>query len=307
VRLEDIASAIFRGDWKYAVELAADYATKYLSTCSNQQKIVSALSKASSKVKAIVDDPAKTEDQKRAEIYKLIDDSILASQGTSRPGDPNELNATYRYSLDYGIARLAFDVQTRDDRCEQIWGFTVIDPFFDYYSGELRSRGTSFSYAERRHSRTPNIYVYRQVDGYPEELVVRFDGRTTGGTTTYNFGGPGRTVTDAAWDAAKKYAWEQVQRRYNGKPADPVTRVSVDVPTSAYLQPGRRVAYRLAAEWPKWNYPKGNNCEYTFVKHALIYVDGNADGRVDAATSEEYAKHFSQFVGPIVPAMFLVL
>jgi hypothetical protein len=305
VKVGDIADAIFRGDWKHALDLAADYATKYLSTCSNQQKIVSALSKASKTIKKIVDDPTKTEEQKRAEVYKLIDDSILASQGTNRLGDINEANASYRYSLSYGIARLEFDVTARDDRCAQYWGIRLDYSFPDFYTGAITSGGVTYSYVEARHYRTPNVYIFRQVSGFPEELVVRFDGQTRGGLTTSSWGGPGRSWVDATWDAARTIAWQRLLKRYNGKPTQAVTRMSVDLPTSAYLQPGRTLAYRIAEEWPRWDFPKGNNCEQTFYKHSLIYIDSNADGRVDALTAAEYSAHFAALRDPAETMLLL--
>jgi hypothetical protein len=153
------------------------------------------------------------------------------------------------------------------------------------------------TYIQSRHRRTPNIYLFRQVDGFPEEQVAKFDGVTIGGRTGYSLGEAIR-YPDVQWQSVQRAAWTQLASRYNGTPSSPVTRNSIDLPTSPYLQRGRRVAYRIAAEWPAWNYPNGRACAQTFVSHSLIYIDSDGDGRADIVPAAEYAKHFGVLNAP---------
>ncbi len=44
----------------------------------------------------------------------------------------------------------------------------------------------------------------------------------------------------------------------------------------------------------------------TFYKHALVYIDANGDGRVDAMTDAEYSAHFASLWSP-AEAMLLLL
>ena len=299
VKITDIGNAILMGDWNYALKLATDYARQYLQDCQNNEKILSAINRIAGKAKAIVNDPTKTEAQKRTEIFRLLDESILPYE--SPPA--GELNATYRYSLEFGISRVSFDVETRDDMCE----FSVNVNFgcaTDLYTGRqfCYNPQAGITYVQSRHVRTPNIYVFRQVDGFPEEQVTKFDGQTIGGRTGV-FYAEAMRYPDVKWTSAKQYAWNAAVARFNGTPATPVSRVSIDLPTSSFVQIGRRVGYRIAAEWPAWSYRDGRACAQTFVKQSQFFVDADANARIDIIPAAEYSKFFGKLVAPVLPAI----
>jgi hypothetical protein len=304
VAVSDIANAIFMGDWRHALKLASDYARQYLSDCKNAPEITAAIMKASAKLSAIVNDPGKTETQKRAEIYRLIDESVLPYQ--LDPKDPvrapvNELNATYLYSLEYGIARISFDVETRDDLCAVQWNVAGVANEFDLYAGQPLWT-VVWSRIDSRHVRTPNIYVFRQVEGFPEEQVTKFSGQLIGGRTGYYAGKLPSSFNypDVKWQTARQLAWDQLVKRFNGTPASPVTRTSLDLPTAPYLQRGRAVAYRIVAEWPQHYFPKGNACEQSFFKQSLIYIDADRDSRADIVPAADYARHLGRLYAPVI-------
>ncbi len=276
ISIVNAASAMLEADKKYADSLTTQQILDYLNDPRNIEKLIQkALEALRKKVLAIAADNSKTQSQKRDAVNLLVDDSILPYE-SAPTGIPQ---ASYRYSLESGIARIMFNATVRDDQCATYAGVAY---------------GSGVVYGVTRIKRVPNVYIYREIEGAPTELVLKVD--SFGASRAYNVSYP-ISFSDpwsSLWGAYRTYRTSQ-------NPAAMVSRPALDIPTSLYLKAGRRLSYVVDVE-----YTEIYDCGW-FFDRSRIAIDADGDGKVDIVPAAEYQKHAAKVWAPLAAPVFATL
>lgn len=297
VSRSDIQSAIMNGNWRYAIQLMSSFTKQYLSDPCHGTDIIKAIQYVSGQVSKIFHDNSKSEEQRRSEIEELIDLS-MTKNASSAAGNSN---ASYRYSQEFGLTRLSFDVHERDDMCSFEFGIFTTIP------GERGEWIRIYApyYYQHRLKRSPYIKIYRIQEGSPDKLEVQFEGAYQAHTIKYNLPSY-QDFIDNFWKSLGKVVWT-ARNRFSKDPSNLINRPTIDIPTHMYIGVGKKVGFKIEEVF-EGNLAAGEHaCKEDYINSTTIWVDQDADGKADIVTADEYQAYTNKINGAAVTPIIIDL
>jgi hypothetical protein len=282
IRPQEILGELFAGNYRYALQLAKDFAVqearKKINDGTAAKVLVSRLAAALNK---IIDDPGKTQVQKEDEIFALINASLEPQ--SSAPVGP--LNLTLRHSVEYGVTRLEWDAKTVEDTCYfgTISGTCHIDSGLNPQSCSTAGNG-----GWARYYRQPEYIVLRTVSGQSTGLT-RMPGYAEARSTGQPF--------DDLWTSVRGFLRDYYQQHY-GEPfpnAVPPGRVFFYDVHGEFRDPGTTLSYEVLSDDVVGGLYQGCGGRHGY--RSVAVADSNGDGRMDYLPASAYSKYFAKYYG----------
>jgi hypothetical protein len=287
--LEQLSSALLRGDFNYAISILSEAAQNYVRNNPQQAaegaaKIINSVATwLRPKVQAILNDGSKTDAQKSNEINAIVDSTFLpaVSQATG------QLSAQYQYSLPLQVARVAFKVPHRFDVCWYQVGFGSVPTITAAYQ------------------RSPEVSIYR-ITGVSQTLVTSVASRNEYNVSNqpgfgFNLGGLYKAVR-SAWNTSRTTSLS-----VNAE------AIPFDLPSGMFLRQGRTLGYRIVARFPSIPFSPGSfsctnqDAAKEFSYESTVLIDSNGDAKIDIATDADYSRYNGLLASQWLPAVLSIM
>ncbi|AMP14775.1 hypothetical protein CPter291_2518 [Collimonas pratensis] len=236
----------------------------------------------SGKLNEILNNPGLDSNQKNDAVNKAVDDSVLPYESQAI----GALSATYRYSLDYGIARLSYNILSKNSYC-----------------GQSIYVGTNNTRYERWYAvKVPQISVYRVAADRSEKLITSMASKDYPYSDQWELSFTQAGLAKSVWEALSVYY--RLKRQ-----GDLYARSSIDLPTELYLQPNSSLSYRIEASYPGLaRCDPGTSGRAASVEQSIVTISTDGNGKVDIIPSEIYDPYLANINGPkIIPVLNMLL
>lgn len=266
--------------WRMAKDLAIITARQQVHNYFNSKVQMTRLAATLNK---IIDDPAKSDTEKKDELLNLTDASLEPT--VSSPA--GELNLTMQHSIELGVTRLEWDDRVRHGSCS---GGYVSTSCTGYGSSSWNCSGGA-TYSTVFYKSQPDYIIYRIVNGQ-EKVITRIRGYMA------NSGTQNLSITPNFWNSV----WATAKYYYNQVKGVPYRDV---VPGRAFFydfnadlhNPGDTLQYKVVTH-DDWFLPPSVCGAGTGSNHTTtVTADGDGNGRMDYLSSADYAKFFKKYYG----------
>ncbi|HWX01821.1 hypothetical protein [Collimonas sp.] len=284
VSFNNIAGSLLTGDIRTFTNQIGEKVSFYVKNnpASVTQLGWEQIKNVSGKLNEIINNSSLDSNQKNDAINIAVDNSILPYE--SQP--IGALSASYKYSLDYGIARINYNILSKNSYC-----------------GQSIYVGTNKTHYERWYAvRVPQISVYRVAADRSEKLITSMASKDYPYSDQWDLSYTQAGLAKDVWQALGVYY--RLKRQ-----GDLYARSSIDLPTELYLQPNSSLSYRIEASYPGLaRCDSGTSGRAAYIEQSVVTITTDGNGKVDIIPTEIYDPYLASINGPkIIPVLNMLL
>lgn len=267
----------FAALWRLAKDAALAYARDQIL---HNAKLPYMGGQLAMRLRAIIDDPAKTPVQKLDELLQLTDNSLEPTK--SAPS--GTLNVTLQHSIELGVTRLEWDDKARSGSQS---GGMVTTNCVGWTTSMSCTGGGSFSTCYYRSQ--PQYFIYRVVNGQ-ETLITKLPGSLVS-SGDFSIVLPD-SLFQSAWSIAKDYYTLELSGKYPD--VKPGRAFFYDFQPDL-REPGTTLSYKIISSDDFLVNPNVCGARTGKTYTTTIVADGNGDSRMDYLPAADYAKYVGKY------------